>query len=64
MEVHLFLHCDEVQRVWKKLMLWLNCVFIIPNNIFVHLKCWSKEVSHRKLIHGFWIFWHASLWVI
>lgn len=30
MEVHLFLHCEEVQRVWKKLMSWLHCNFIIP----------------------------------
>lgn len=38
-EVHLFLHCEEVQRVWKKLMCWLHCYFIVPNDLLVHLEC-------------------------
>jgi len=63
-EVHLFLHCEEVQRVWKKLMCWLNCNFIVPNNLLVHLECWSKEVSTKKLRQGFWLIWHATLWEI
>lgn len=66
MEGHLFLHCDcdEVQRVWKKFMCWLHCDFIVPNNLFVHLECWSIEVSSKKLRHGFWLIWYVSLWVI
>lgn len=63
-EVHLFLHCEEVQRVWKKLMSWLNCNLIIPNNLLMHLKCWSKAVSTEKLRQGFWLISHASYWVI
>jgi len=54
-EVHLFLHCEEVQRIWKKLMCWLHCYFIVPNNLLVHLECWSKEVSSKKLRQGFWL---------
>ncbi|AES95629.1 hypothetical protein MTR_5g027610 [Medicago truncatula] len=45
-------------------MSWLNCNFIVPNNLLVHLECWSKEVSTRKLRQGFWLIWHATLWVI
>jgi len=63
-EVHLFLHCEEVQRVWKRIMCWLHCNFIIPNNLLVQLECWSKEVSNKKLRQGFWLIWYASLWVI
>jgi hypothetical protein len=63
-EVHLFLHCEEVQRVWKKLMCWLNCYYMVPNNLLVHLECWSKDVSSKKLRQGFWLIWHATLWVI
>lgn len=60
-EVHLFLHCEEVQRVWRKLMCWLQFNYIIPNNLSVHFECWSKVVPSKKLRHGFWIIWHATL---
>lgn len=50
--IHLFLHCVEVQRVWHLLMCWLDFHFIIPNNLFVHLECWSQEVSSKKVRHG------------
>ena len=30
----------------------------------MHFECWSKEVSTKKLRQGFWLIWHASLWVI
>lgn len=59
-EVHLFLHCEEVQRVWKKLMCWLHYYFIVPNNLLVHLECWSKEVSSKKLRQCFWLTWNVG----
>jgi len=45
-------------------MCLLHCYFIVPNNILVHLECWSKEVSSIKLRQSFWLIWYASLWVI
>ena len=40
---HLFLHCDVASLVWSKLMLWLDCHFVIPPNLFVHWECWSRS---------------------
>jgi len=33
---HLFLHCDLVSKVWRKVMRWLNFNFITPPNLFIH----------------------------
>jgi len=55
--IHLFLHCDKVQRVWQMLMGWLDVNYIIPHNLFVHLDCWTLEVTPKKLKHGFWMIW-------
>ena len=38
--LHLFLHCDVACAVWYKLMGWLDRVFIIPPNLFIHWECW------------------------
>lgn len=36
----------------------------VPHNLFVHFDCWSAEVWNKKLRKGFWLIWHASIWVI
>lgn len=33
---HLFLHCHLVDKVWSKVMWWLDNFFVIPPNLFVH----------------------------
>jgi len=61
---HLFLHCRVISNIWRKIMDWLNFNFITPNNLFVHLECWSGEVRDKKMRKGVWLIWHAIIWVI
>ena len=61
---HLFLHCDLVSKVWRKVMRWLNFNFITPPNLFIHTFCWSREVRPKKLRRGAWLIWHAVVWVL
>jgi len=32
--------------------------------MFVHFDCWSGEVILKRLKKGFWLIWHASIWMI
>lgn len=61
---HIFLHCEVMLRVWEKVLQWLNFNFFIPPNLFVHFECCSSEVWNKKLCKGYWLIWHASLWMI
>lgn len=57
---HLFLHCNVVDKVWQKVLRWLEFHQIY----FVHLVCWSDDAKQRKIRKGAWLIWHAALWVI
>jgi hypothetical protein len=61
---HLFLHCDVVNEVWRKIGLCLELNFITPNNLFIHLQCWRDVARVNKLKRGYVLIWHAVLWVI
>jgi hypothetical protein len=61
---HLFIHCEWVSKVWRKVMCWLNFSFIMPPNLFIHALCWTREVGAKKLRRGAWLIWHAVVWVI
>lgn len=63
--INIFLHCNVVDRVWKKgheVVLDFN--FITPYNLFVDLACWVEEVRFCKLRKGLLLIWHTSLWII
>jgi hypothetical protein len=62
--IHLLLHCEVASLVWLKLMWWLDNVFIIPHNLFVHWDCWSGGESSLKVKKGLWLIWHAAIWVL
>lgn len=62
--LHLFLHCDVARLVWIKLMNWLECLFLIPPNRFVHWECWCGGESNRKVAKGLWLIWHTTIWVL
>jgi hypothetical protein len=61
---HLFLHCEEASRIWRKVLDWLQINFITPQNLFVHFACWNGEVNPRKLRKAFLLIWHATIWMI
>lgn len=42
---HLFLHCDEVAFIWRKVMDWLDINFITPRNLFMHFPCWTDACN-------------------
>jgi len=43
---------------------WLGNHFIMPLNLFVHVECWLGLVNTKKLRKGFWIVWHATIWML
>lgn len=45
-------------------MRWLEFTFITPPNLFIHLECLSGESVNEKIRQGFWLIWHATIWVI
>lgn len=59
-----FLHCSVISKTWRKILSWLRFNFLIPHNLFVPLKCWSGKVRGKKMQKGFWLAWHAIIWVI
>jgi len=62
--IHLFLHCDVAVLVWSKLMLWLNCHFLTPPNLFVHWECWSRRCGNKNRFRGRWLIWNTTIWVL
>lgn len=43
---------------------WLEINFITPQTLFQHFECWSGEIGKKRLRKGYWLAWHASVWVI
>lgn len=64
LSLHLLLHCDVVNEVWRKIVLWLELNFITPNNLFIHFECWRDRARVNKLKRGYVLIWHVVLWVI
>jgi len=64
MTTHLFLHCDVVVLIWRKIMDWLDINFITPCNLFIHFACWTDACNSRRLLKTFLLIWHAVIWVI
>jgi hypothetical protein len=62
--LHLFLHCEVMLKVWKRVMCWLNFHFAIPQNLFSHFECWYYEATSLKIRWGFCLIWLATIWVI
>lgn len=62
--LHLLLHCDLASRVWLKLMLWIDGVFLIPPNLFLHWECWGEWDRNKKVRKGRRLIWFATLWVL
>jgi hypothetical protein len=62
--LHLFLHCSVAARVWDMVARWLDFSFITPPTLFIHFLCWSDEAFSLKVRGGFWLIWHAIIWVL
>ena len=61
---HLFVHCEVVVLIWRKVLDWLGINFITPRNLFMHFACWSYESNSSRSLKAFWLIWHASVWSI
>lgn len=59
-----FLHCDMAWLFWRLVFDWLSINFITPNNLYMHVACWSNEANPRRLKKAFWLIWHAAIWSI
>ena len=62
--LHLFLHCEVASSVWLRIMVWLDRVFLIPPNLFVHWECWSGGERKKEVKKGLWLIWHTIAWVM
>lgn len=49
---HLFLHCEVVMKVLRRVMSWFQFNFSIPHNLFAHFECWYYEVTHQEKLDG------------
>jgi len=61
---HVFLHREVTSAIWVEAMKWLGFTFINLPNMFVHWECWNLEGKNEKIRSGFWLIWHATIWVI
>lgn len=54
--------------IWLKIkkvsLCWLQLNIITPPILFVHLDCWTNEVSNKKSRRRLWLIWNAVIWVI
>lgn len=62
--IHLLLHCEVASKVWLNIMLWLEVLFLIPPNFFVHWECWSVGERNKKVTKGLWLIWHTTMWTL
>lgn len=61
---HLFVHCPVARGIWLELLKWVDSMFIMPQSVFNHWLCWNAGASNKKMIKGFRLIWHATIWVI
>jgi len=61
---HLFLHCNVSSLIWREILNWLESNFITSYNLFVQYECWNGKANSKRLKKGFWLIWHATLWLI
>jgi len=62
---HLFLHCTEIWKVWKRLESWLEVNITTPSNLFLHWMCWEGQMANwKELERGMRLVWHSAIWVI
>ena len=61
---HLFLHCDVVSLIWRKVMDWLDVNFLTPHIFVSQFACWSDSSNSRLLFKAFCLIWHAVVWSV
>jgi hypothetical protein len=61
---HLFLFCDFVDLVWKKIFRWLGLVIVLPSTISSLFDCFIGAAGSKKVRRGFSLIWHAAVWAI
>lgn len=62
--VHLFIHCDFANSVWRRVMMWVDYDFITPPSPFVHWECWGTNFGNKAIKRGRRIIWLATLWIL
>jgi hypothetical protein len=64
MAAHLFLFCDFASDVWTAIFRWLGLVLIMPQNIAMLFESFIGAASSKKGKLGFYLIWHATVWMI
>jgi hypothetical protein len=61
---HLFISCDFASKVWNAVFRWLGVTFVLPPDLFILLACFIAAAPTKKMVKGFALIWHATVWAI
>jgi hypothetical protein len=62
--IHLLMHCNFAQEVWRKVCNWLRVELVIPPNFFIFFLCFMEAAVNDKVQKGFLLIWHTTLWLL
>jgi hypothetical protein len=62
--MHLFLGCDFASFVWREIFRWLGLVLVLPPSLGSLFECFIGAAGNKKVRGGFYLIWHATVWVI
>lgn len=58
-EVHLFMRCEVVKRLWCLIFKWLGLVVMLPNNLTTMSAVFYSGVNLRKRRMALMMIWHS-----
>jgi hypothetical protein len=61
---HLFISCDFASKVWNAVFRWLGVTIVLPPDLFILLACFIAAAPTKKMVKGFALIWHATVWSI
>jgi hypothetical protein len=62
--LHLLLHCNFAQSVWRKVWNWLRVDIIVPPNLFILFNVFMGGAVNNKMRKGLLLIWHSTMWFI
>jgi hypothetical protein len=62
--LHLLLHCNFAQSVWRKFWNWLRVDIIVPPNLFILFIVFMGGAVNNKMRKGLLLIWHSTMWFI
>jgi hypothetical protein len=63
-DIHLLLHCNFAQSVWRAVCNWLGLNITIPPNLYILFLCFVDGAVSKRVRKGFLLIWHSTLWFL